>query len=227
MTINFTKVQFSSEKEKEIFPSEMEGNPVLISLDSRRINGVHGKVYDDSDDVIRDYLIREMDSGALGTYYNWFITRNGRIYLITPSNKAGHSCVFSLYSSRMSMALPKMCPLQRMDVSDLSNIPDKKIISICVEESADEESDKISPQQEASLKQLLAYYFKNVEGLAPKSVINRKQITREERVQESLGCKAYEDIADMVVLTSYALMTARKESTIILEPDEIVGELAI
>ncbi len=215
MKVEFIQINYS-DKQKENFPSEMEGNVKLISLDSKRIQGVHGKVYDTSDETVKDYIIRELDSGALGTYYNWFITRNGTIYHITPNNKAGHSSVFKLYSSRMSIAFPEMCPQHKVDVTDLSNIPDKKIISICTELPEDSDSDIILTQhQEYALQNLLSYYFKNVDGLTPKDVLSRHCLTRDTNEKETLGHKAFKtNITKLVVLTSYALMTSRKEPEI-------------
>lgn len=223
MTIDYTQVGYS-EKQKENFPSEMEGNPVLISLDSIKINGIHGKDYINPEDAVKDYLLRQFDSKQLGTYYNWFIDRNGSLYHITPDNKAGHSCVFSLYSTRMSVALPTMCPQHKVDVTDMNNIPDKKIISICTE-LPDNEKDQyqITPSQEHTLQNLLAYYMKET-GIKPKDIMCRSAITRREIEKEILGHKAYKDnITQLVILTSYALMISRKESDITLHENKVIS----
>lgn len=218
MNIDYTQIVYSDEQ-KENFPSELEGNPVFISLDSRRINGTHGKHYDSEDDAIKDFLLREFDSKQLGTYYNWFISKNGKLYHLTPDNKAGHSSVFALYSSRMSMSLPTICPQHKVDVTNLSNIPDKKIISICTELSDFENDAPISDNQEYVLKNLISYYIKNQE-VKPKDVICRSHITRREIEKEILGHEAYKDnITGLVLLTSYALMISRNESEITLNKE--------
>ena len=215
MDIEYTQLEYS-EEQKENFPSEMEGNPVLISLDSIRINGTHGRHYDSEADALKDYMLREFDSKQYGTYYNWFITRTGKLYRITPDNKAGHSCVFALYSSRIRQTFPDMCPQHKVDVTDLSNIPDKKIISICTELSEDPEDKPLTNNQELTLRHLVSYYMKNT-GIRPKDIMCRSHITRRDSEKEILGHKAYNNhIADLVLMTSYALMTSRKESEISL-----------
>jgi len=216
MEIEYVQLEYSDEQ-KENFPSEMEGNPVLISLDSMRINGTHGKHYGSEENAIKDYLLRQFKSKQLGIYYNWFIDRDGRLYHITPDNKAGHSCVFALYSTRMSKVLPSICPQHKVDVTDLSNIPDKKIISICTELSENPEDKPITTDQEFTLKTLISYYIKNA-GIKPKDVLCRSNLTRRDIEKEILGHKAYNNnITELVLMTSYALMISRKEPEITLK----------
>lgn len=215
MVIEYSQLKYSDEQ-KKYFPSDLEGKPVMIALDSIKINGTHGKVYKDSEDALKDYLLREFDSKEHGTYYNWFITRDGRLYHITPNGKAGHSCVFALYSTRMSMTLPGVCPQHKVDVKDMSNVPDKYIISICTELSSDNNDVPLTSSQEFTLRNLIAYHIKAL-NIKPSDVISRSDLTRNAVEKELLGHKAYaNNLPALAILASYSLMITRNEQTISL-----------
>ena len=206
--------QISYENENEIFPSEMDGNTRVISLDAKMFN-THGQTFVSDDSKIKDYLTREVQHfNKFGTYYNWIITSMGNIYHITPNNKAGHSSIFKLYSSKMSKYLPEYCPLHEIDVKDLSNTPDKSIESICLE--INEPNGSFNMFQENTLKDLLAYLMQQNKKIKPFNVINRSDIPRINTDKQSVGIEAYKDsISKLVVLSSYALQLSREDHYIL------------
>lgn len=215
--IRYTQIHYDEKNEKEIFPSEMDGNVKIVSLDARMFNS-HGRQNIETDDSrVKDYLIREVQHfGKLGLYYNWIITSMGNIYHITPSNKAGHSCVFRLYSSKVSKLLPKYCPLHEIDIKEIDNIPDKAIETICLEIT--EPNGSINMIQENTLKELLAYLMQQNKNLKPFNIINRSDIPRTNVDKSSVGIQAYKDsITKFVVMSSYALKLSREDTYLATE----------
>ena len=215
--IRYTQLYYDEEKEQEIFPSKMDGKPRVVSLDAKMFR-THGHTdFADDDSLIKDYLIREVQHfNKFGVYYNWIITSMGNIYHITPSNKAGHSSVFKLYSSKISKFIPEYCPLHDIDVKDLNNTPDKLIESICLE--INEPGGSFNMIQENTLKDLLAYIMQQNEKIKPFNIINRSDIPRMNVDKQSIGIEAYKGrLSQLVVLSSYALKLSREDRFIITE----------
>lgn len=216
--IRYTQINY--ENENEIFPSEMDGNTRIISLDAKMFD-THGQTFVDDDSKIKDYLIREVQHfNKFGTYYNWIITSMGNIYHITPSNKAGHSSVFKLYSGKISKFLPEYCPLHEVDIKNLDNIPDKAIESICLEINGPGGS--FNMIQENTLKDLLAYLMQQNKKIKPFNIINRSDIPRINTDKQSVGIETYKDsISKLVVLSSYALKLSREDHYFITEENSL------
>ena len=216
--IRYTQLNY--ENENEIFPSEMDGNTRVISLDAKMFD-THGQTFVDDDSKIKDYLIREVQHfNKFGTYYNWIITSMGGIYHITPSNKAGHSSIFKLYSSKISNFLPEYCPLHEIDIKNLDNIPDKAIESICLE--IYKPGGSFNMIQENTLKDLLAYLMQQNKKIKPFNIINRSDIPRINTDKQSVGIETYKDsISKLVVLSSYALKLSREDHYFITEENSL------
>lgn len=216
MNIEYIQINYDG-KDDDIFPCKKE-DPELITVDSFQFNNLHGKMFDNSEDMIKDYINREIaTNNKLGIYWDWIITKDGKLYKMTPEEKAAHSSVFEYYSHRISVELPKYCPQYQNDVTDFTKIPDQVIESICIETDNDSDGQPNAKQNRAFIN-LLAYLFKN-KNLRPSSILTRSMLAKAENAKAHLGNVYYKNnISDLVIASSYALGITKKENEIGINP---------
>lgn len=220
MTINYVDITYHPTIYTKTFPLEKKETK-LICLDSFQFNNLHGKEFDDSENMIRDYVNREYNSSnKSGVYWNWVITLDGKIYKMTPNKQAAHCCVFQYYSERISKDLPEYCPQYKIDTEDFTKTPDQVIESICLETKPSAEDLDLQPtkEQRNSLIDLLAYLLKE-NNLKTFNIITRSMIAKIDNLKKSLGHQFYKNhISELVIIASYAMMQIKKESEIGIKP---------
>lgn len=220
MNIECIQIDYDGKNLDDIFPCKKE-EPELIVVDSFQFNNLHGKTFDNSGDMIEDYINREIStSNKLGIYWDWIITKDGELYKMTPEGKAAHCSVFEYYSHRISVELPKYCPQYQIDITDFTKIPDQVIESICIE--ADNDSDgKPNVKQNRLFINLLAYLFMN-KKLKPSDILTRSMLAKSDVLKSHLGHIYYKNnISELVIAASYALAITRKENEIGIDPTPI------
>lgn len=209
MNIEYVQIKYDVKNIEKIFPSTMEENSRLISLDSRSF-------LQDTDEKnkIVDYLKRIVLTG--GTSYNWIISLTGKIYHITPDNKSAKNSLFEFFSERISKELPDYCPQFKIDTNNPDKYPDDVITSICLEEDPNDVTKVPSGDQRDSFINLLAYFIKN-NNITASKLINRNEIPKLQHVKDGIGEKAYKaDITSLVVASTYSYLLTKKESEIVL-----------
>lgn len=216
MTIEYNQINYDG-KENEIFPCKKE-DPKLIVIDSFQFNNLHGKNFDNSEDMIKDYINREISSNdKLGIYWDWIITKDNKLYKMTPEEKAAHCSEFEYYSHRISTELPGYCPQYKNDITDFTKIPDQVIESICIESDNDSDGQPTTNQRQIFIN-LLAYLFKN-KNLKPSDILTRSMLAKADNLKGSLGHSYYKsNISELVIVASYALALTRKENEIGINP---------
>lgn len=215
MNIDFIQTKYDDKIIEKIFPSEMENKSKLISLDSRSFIG------DNDEDKMNDYLKRSVLLG--GITYNWIITLSGKIYHITPQNKASNSSLFELFSERISREIPEYCPQYKIDSKTLERNPNNVISSICLEEDPNDILSAPSGDQKSALINLLAYLIKT-NDLSSSKIINRDIIPKIQYIKDSIGEKAYKNnMLELITTVAYAYLITKKESEInLVEISDIV-----
>lgn len=217
MNIKYIQINYDGKNINDIFPCKKE-NPELITVDSFQFNNLHGKIFEKSEDMIKDYINREINTNnKLGIYWDWIITKDGKLYKITPDEKAAHCSTFEYYSNRISVELPKYCPQYQNDLADFTKIPDQVIESICIETDNTSNGQPNNDQNKLFIN-LLAYLFKN-KDLRPSSILTRSMLAKSENIKSHLGHMYYKNnISELVIASSYALIITKKENEIGINP---------
>lgn len=163
----------------------------LIALDDIKLNG------DDDKDKINNYL-------KTNIVFDYIILSNGKIHKITPPNYRGNACKFDVYSQRLIKELPKLCPILTKYSKDL--LPDQAIISIACEST---NNGRPTFEQEASLKNLIAYLM-NRYSITPSKLLTRSMIPGREKKKQELGHSYYKtNISDLITIASYSLRMSK------------------
>lgn len=217
MEIIYTQINYNDEIENKIF--NFDRNKVdMIVLDS--LNFVNGKTFESEDDKIKHFLNEQIKFGNKGLFYDYIITKTGKVYKCTPKNKCGTVLNFRYYSEEASILLPKYCDQTDGELFKRTKTPDQVVASICIESDESDptvsiNSGNINDFEKESLEDIIAYYIRENESIGIKKIVNRSCFPKDENLRRNIGHMYYKN--NIVRLILEISLAARKAKNVSIE----------